>query len=308
MNKKEFRTLDEQVDILKGKGLIINDPEKVKEILLRENYFFVNGYRQMFYNSNRKFIHGTTFEELYSTFLFDRNLRNLLFKNLLVIENNIKSIISYQLSKKYGYKEQDYLNPKNFTRDMKEARRVDDVLSKMKRQIRINGEKHTATFHYMSKYKYVPLWILVKVLSFGLINELFGILKEEDKQEIADIYGLDKETLKIYIQLLSNYRNLCAHEDIVFDHKTQVYIDDTKYHSALKLKQNSLGEYTQGKTDLFAVVIIFKQMLQPDRFKEFMKELQMVFDVFDSNVDTITNEVLFNRMGFPKNYMDIIDM
>ncbi len=308
MNKKEFRTLDEQVDILKGKGLIINDPERVKEILLRENYFFVNGYRQMFYNSNRKFIHGTTFDELYSTFLFDRNLRNLLFKNLLVIENNIKSIISYQLSKKYGYKEQDYLNPKNFTRDMKEARRVEDVLNKMKRQIRINGEKHTATFHYMSKYKYVPLWILVKVLSFGLINELFGILKEEDKQEIADIYGLDKETLKIYVQLLSNYRNLCAHEDIVFDHKTQVYIDDTRFHSSLKLKQNSLGEYIQGKTDLYAVVIIFKQMLQPDRFKEFMKELEMTFNLFDSNVETISNEKLLDRMGFPKNYMDIIDM
>ena len=308
MNKKEFRTLDEQVDILKGKGLIINDPEKVKDILLRENYFFINGYRQMFYTNNRKFINGTTFEELYSTFLFDRNLRNILFKNLLVVENNIKSIISYQLSKKYGYKEQDYLNPKNFTRDMKEARRVDDVLNKMKRQIRINGEKHTATFHYMNKYKYVPLWILVKVLSFGLINELFGILKEEDKQEIADIYGLDKETLKVYIQLLSNYRNLCAHEDIVFDHKTQVYIDDTKYHSLLGLKQNGLGEYIQGKTDLFAVVIIFKQMLQPDRFKDFMKELELVFRVFDNNVEVITNEKLFEKMGFPQNYMDIIDM
>ena len=231
-----------------------------------------------------------------------------MFKNLLVLENNVKSIISYQLSKKYGYKESDYLNPKNFTRDIKEARRVEDVLSKMKRQIRINGEKHTATFHYMSKYKYVPLWILVKVLSFGLINELFGILKEEDKQEIADIYGLDKETLKIYIQLLSNYRNLCAHEDIVFDHKTQVYIDDTKYHSLLGLKQNSLGEYIQGKTDLFAVVIIFKQMLQKERFRDFMRELTATFEAFDNNVEVITNEKLFERMGFPQNYMDIIDM
>ena len=308
MNKKEFRTLDEQVDILKNKGLIINNEEQVKEILLRENYFFINGYRTMFYDKNRKFIKGTTFSELYSAFLFDRNLRNVLFKNLLVLENNIKSIISYQLSKKYGYKESDYLNPKNFTRDIKEARRVDDVLSKMKRQIRINGEKHTATFHYMSKYKYVPLWILVKVLSFGLINELFGILKEEDKQEIADIYGLDKETLKIYIQLLSNYRNLCAHEDIVFDHKTQVYIDDTKYHNLLGLKQNSLGEYIQGKTDLFAVVIIFKQMLQKERFRDFMRELNATFEVFDNNVEVITNEKLFERMGFPQNYMDIIDM
>ena len=308
MNKKEFRTLDEQVDILKNKGLIINNEEQVKEILLRENYFFINGYRTMFYDNNRKFLKGTTFSELYSAFLFDRNLRNVLFKNLLVLENNVKSIISYQLSKKYGYKESDYLNPKNFTRDIKEARRVEDVLSKMKRQIRINGEKHTATFHYMTKYKYVPLWILVKVLSFGLINELYGILKEEDKQEIADIYGLDKETLKIYIQLLSNYRNLCAHEDIVFDHKTQVYIDDTKYHSLLGLKQNSLGEYIQGKTDLFAVVIIFKQMLQKERFRDFMRELTTTFEAFDNNVEVITNEKLFERMGFPQNYMDIIDM
>ena len=308
MNKKEFRTLDEQISILRNKGLIIEDEDKVKDILLRENYFFINGYRSMFYNDKRKFLPGTKFEELYSAFLFDRNLRNVLFKNLLVVENNIKSIISYQLSKKYGYKESDYLNPKNFTRDIKESRRVDDVLNKMKRQIRINGEKHTATFHYMSKYNYVPLWILVKVLSFGLINELFGILKEEDKQEIAELYGMDKDTLKVYIQLLSNYRNLCAHEDIVFDHKTQVYIDDTKYHDLLKIKQNSLGEYIQGKTDLFAVVIIFKQVLQKDRFSDFMKELKMTFEVFDDNVEVITNEILYEKMGFPQNFMDIVGL
>ena len=308
MNKKEFRTLDEQISILKNKNLVIEDEEATKEILLRENYFFINGYRSMFYTNNRKFIQGTRFEELYAAFLFDRNIRNVLFKNLLVVENNIKSIISYQLSKKYGYKESDYLNPKNFTQDIKESRRVDDVLNKMKRQIRINGEKHTATFHYMNKYKYVPLWILVKVLSFGLINELFGILKEEDKQEIAEVYKLDKDTLKIYIQLLSNYRNLCAHEDIVYDHKTQVYIDDTKYHSLLGLKKNDLGEFIQGKNDLFAIVIIFKQMLQKDRFRDFMKELNLSFSVFDNNVEVISNDVLLNKMGFPQNYMDIIDM
>lgn len=308
--EKLFKSLDEQINILKNKGLIIDDEEQAKEILLRENYFFINGYRILLMNSyaDKSFIIGSTFRELHSIFLFDRSIRNILFKNLMIIENQLKSVISYQLSKKYGYRDKEYLNIKNFTNDRSKSRKVRDIIDKMKRQIRINGEKHTATFHYMSKYKYVPLWILVKVLSFGLINELFGILKEEDKQEIADIYGLDKETLKIYIQLLSNYRNLCAHEDIVFDHKTQVYIDDTKYHSLLGLKQNGLGEYVQGKTDLFAVVIIFKQMLQKDRFKDFMKELEMVFRVFDHNVETITNEKLYDRMGFPNNYMDLIDM
>lgn len=308
MNKKEFRTLDEQVDILRNKNLIINNPDEVKDILLRENYFFISGYRYLFYNENRKFIQGTTFEELYAAFLFDRNLRNVLFKNLLVVENNIKSIISYQLSKKYGYMEKDYLDPKNFTQDIKESRRVEDVLNKMKRQIRINGEKHTATFHYMTKYKYVPLWILVKVISFGLINELFGILKEEDKEEIARLYNIDKDTLKVYIQLLSNYRNLCAHEDMVYDHKTQTFINDTVYHKKMNIELDEFGVYKNGKNDLFAIVIIFKQMLQKERFKEFIKEINAAFDIFSNSVNTITVEKLMERMGFPENYKEIIDL
>ena len=308
MNKKEFRTLDEQVSILTNKGLIIENEEYVKDILLRENYFFINGYRNLFYDHNRKFIKGTRFSELYSTFLFDRNLRNILFKYFLVVENNVKSIISYQLSKKYGYTEKDYLNPKNFTKDLKETRRVEDVLNKVKRQIRINGEKHTATFHYITKYHYVPLWILVKVLSFGLINELYGILKEEDKDEIASIYNMNSEDFKVYLGLLANYRNLCAHEDIVYEHRTQTYISDTEYHSKLNLRQNELGEFTQGKNDLFAVIIMLKKLLQKDRFNECMLEINTILNRFDEEVDIIKNDKLLNKMGFPNNYMDIIKM
>jgi abortive infection bacteriophage resistance protein len=308
MNKKEFRTLDEQVNILRNKGLTIADEEVVKEVLLRENYFFINGYRGMFYTKDRKFIKGTTFRELYSAFLFDRNLRNTIFKNLLVVENNIKSIISYQLSKKYGYKDSDYLDPKNFTQDIKESRRVEDVLNKMKRQIRVNGEKHTATFHYINKYHYIPLWILVKVLSFGLINELYGILKDEDKDEIASIYHLDSETLKVYLQLLSNYRNLCAHEDLLFEHRTQTYIDDTDIHIKMNLKKDEFGEYIQGKTDVFALIIMLKKMLLKDRFNDCMLEIEKHIEKFKKNVVVIDEKVLLDKMGFPENYMDIVEL
>ena len=308
MNKKEFRTLDEQVSIMTNKGLVVDDIDKVKDILFRENYFFINGYRNLFYNKDRKFIKGTTFDELYALFLFDRNLRNIIFKYILVFENNIKSIISYQMSKKYGYMEKDYLNFKNFNQDIKEKRRVEDVLNKMKRQIRINGEKHTATFHYITRYHYIPLWILVKVLSFGLINELFGILKQEDQDEISNFYGLNSEDLKVYLGLLSNYRNLCAHEDIVYEHRTQVYISDTIYHSKLGIPKNDLGEYTKGKNDLFALIIILKQVLQEDRFRDMINEINRSFEIFDLNVNTIENSKLYEKMGFPENYMDIINV
>ena len=305
MNKKEFRTLDEQIDILRKKGLTINDEESAKEVLLRENYFFINGYRNILYTKDRKFIKGTTFEELYSVFLFDRTFRNILFKNLLIIENNIKSIISYQLSKKYGYKEADYLKPSNFNQDFKDNRRVVDVINKMKRQIRVNGDKHTATSHYINKYGYIPLWILVKVLSFGLINELYGILKEEDRKEIADIYGLDPDTLKVYLSLLANYRNLCAHEDIVYEHRTQVSIPDSTYHERLNIEKYD-GEYVKGKNDMFAVVIMFKVMLSKSKFSDFMDEVNRAIKVFDKNIGIIENDVLLERMGFPSNYEEII--
>ena len=48
---KQFKTIDEQIEILKDKGLIINDEEKTKKILLREYYFFINGYRHVFMKS-----------------------------------------------------------------------------------------------------------------------------------------------------------------------------------------------------------------------------------------------------------------
>ena len=181
--QKDFRTIDEQVEILQKKGLIVEDIDEAKEVLLRENYFFLNGYRHLFMVSekNRTFIKGSTFRELYSLFLFDRYFRNIIFKNVLVIENQLKSILSYQLSKKYGYKEKDYLNPKNFTNDHDKKRRVKDVLEKMKRQIRINSLHHNATAHYANSYGYIPLWVLVKVLSFGIVCELYTILKKEDK-------------------------------------------------------------------------------------------------------------------------------
>ena len=72
---KIFKTLDEQVRILQSKGLIINDEEETKDILLRENYFFISGYRLLFMESitNKMFLPGTTFEELYSMFQFDEN-------------------------------------------------------------------------------------------------------------------------------------------------------------------------------------------------------------------------------------------
>lgn len=309
MTGKIFRTLDEQVDIFKRRGLVVDDEERARQILFRENYFFISGYRHLFTQNGKKdiFLEGTTFEELYATFVFDRRIRNVFFKNILIVENNIKSIMSYQLSKKYGYKEKDYLDAKNFSSDSMQARQVHDVLSKVRRQIRINGSKHTATYHYINNYGFIPLWILVKVLSFGIMSEFYDILKFDDKEEIAKAYNLDTETLRIYLSLLSNFRNVCAHEDILYDHRVQRSIPDSEYHRLLGIQKDE-EEYIFGKNDLFSLVIILKYMLTDDEFHLMLDEIKREVDVLDEKVSTVPLNTILNKIGFPSNYYDIKEL
>ena len=306
MIEKQFKNLDEQIEILKHRGIIVKDESYAKMVLLRENYFFLNGYRHLFMKrrEENEYIEGTTFEELYSLFLFDRSIRNVFFKYLLVIENNLKSITSYQLSKKYGYRERDYLKPKNFTQHPEKQRQLNDLLKKMKRQIRVNGSQHTATLHYVSNYGYIPLWILVKVLSFGIVSEMYSVLKVEDQRDIAQIYGVEVDDFMTYLPILANYRNLCAHEDILYENKTQKEIDDTIYHKVLGIEKEE-GDYIYGKRDLFALVIIMKQLLQAEDFKNMTIELDNIIQTLNYNLHSISIEKVFKRMGFPLNWKDL---
>ena len=306
---KVFKTIQEQISILESKGLIIDDYLFTEDILIRENYFFISGYRHLFLKSpkDRNFIKGTTFRELYALFNFDRQVRNIVFKNLLIIENNLKSIISYQLSKKYGFREKDYLRPENFTKVPDKQKQLSDTLKKMKRQIRVNGAQHSATSHYLKNYGYIPLWVVVKVLSFGIVGELYTVMKREDQEEIANIYDLSINNLLTYLPILSNYRNLCAHEDILYDHRTQKIIGDTRYHDGLDIPTTD-GEYIYGKDDLFALIIILKQLLRPEEFRLLINELSYEIDILCGKLKVINIGKVLDTMGFPRNFREILDL
>ena len=306
MGSKTFKNLDEQIELLRQKGLVIDDVNYAKEVLLRENYFFLGGYRHIFLkeDGSRKFINGTNFRELYGMFNFDRQLRNILFKNILIVENNLKSILSYVMSKNHGFKEQHYLNADNFTQDRMKNRQINDLLRKMKRQISVNSKQYAATSHYMRNYGYIPLWVVVKVLSFGIVGELYSVLQKEDQEEIADIYKITVKSLVDYLPILANYRNVCAHEDLCFDNRISKKIDNTKYHDILNIPIMD-DEYVYGKNDVFALVIILKYMLSEEEFSNFIEETKHNLDNLELNLHSIKIDKVLDGMGFPKNYYDL---
>ena len=67
------------------------------------------------------------------------------------------------------------------------------------------------------------------------------------------------------------------------------------------------GEYIYGKNDLFAVIIIFKILLKNKEFRLMMKEIEYEIELLDGRIDSISINKILDRMGFPKNYIELIE-
>ena len=110
-----------------------------------------------------------------------------------------------------------------------------------------------------------------------------------------------------FLPLLANYRNLCAHEDIVYEHRTERVIANTEYHEELGIPKMD-DEYIYGKDDIFAAIIVLKYMLKPDDFRLMMREIEYEIEKLDGRIDSIPIDKVLDRMGFPENYMDLVEL
>ena len=132
-------------------------------------------------------------------------------------------------------------------------------------------------------------------------------MRSEDQEDIAKIYHVSKDNLLIFLPVLANFRNLCAHEDILYDHKAQRAINDCEIHGRLQIPKMD-GEYIYGKNDLFAVVIIMKNMLRDEEFRLLVRELSYEIDVLSGKIHTISISKVLDKCGFPINYKEITNI
>ena len=97
---------------------------------------------------------------------------------------------------------------------------------------------------------------------------------------------------------------MCAHEDILYDHRTQRVIPDSHFHRLLNIPEDEDG-YIYGKNDLFSLVIILKVMLSKENFNEMIDEIKHEVNVLDEVVNVVPLQTILNRIGFPNNWYDI---
>ena len=92
---KKPTTFEEQLNLLKSRGLIVDNDDKCLEILRSTNYYRLSAYLLPFKQCNDTFFSGTTFEKVYRIYEFDRKLRSLLFSVIEEIELFLQSQLGF---------------------------------------------------------------------------------------------------------------------------------------------------------------------------------------------------------------------
>lgn len=96
---KEFKTIDKQILLLKNRGMIFNREAEASWLLKDFNYYnIINGYKDPFLVHADTFKKNTSFEEVYSLYIFDKRLKDIFLKYILKIETILRSIIAYEFS------------------------------------------------------------------------------------------------------------------------------------------------------------------------------------------------------------------
>ena len=261
--EKDFKTIEEQIEILKTRGLLVNEG-RATEILTDNNYYYlINGYKDLFVNKNsdaEKYKENVTLEEIYALYKFDSELRINLLRYILIIERRLDTYIAYEFSKAYGNKE--YLTESNFDNNKRNGYKITnliaDIRTNMTEQIKIGNKMLN---HYIKKHGFIPLWVLIRIMTLGEVSKFYELMKQKDQNAIAKKFGVREKTLKTYLHNIAIVRNICAHDEKLYDLKLNNAIIKNNIHFNYNLDLKD-GEYSNGYKDLFSIIIILKVLLK----------------------------------------------
>ena len=323
MGDKIFCNLNQLIDTQAKRGLSIINDERTREIIRYSGYYNIfNRYKDPFLDcklKEEKYLKNVSFHEIYELNRFDHKIRIIFFEYILIIESNVKSIIASEFSKVYGHK--DYLMVKNFNNTVNEHSHTNleerngkilELISSIQQEIAkrlIN--KNLMIVHYITKYGYIPMWVLVNILTFGTISKFYHLMKDKDKNNVSKYYNIKPDQFESILKVLTEFRNACAHNERIFSLKIlnknykPKYIPDLNTHKQLNIRKDASGNYICGKNDVFSIAIVFKHLLKKEDFLIFVNSLVAEFKHLEVCLNSINIKKIYKIMGFPDNWEEI---
>lgn len=188
VEEKTFQETRVQIGLLKSRGVTIKNKRYAKWLIRDVNYYnLINGYKEPFLKSGtayEQYLPGTTLEEIFALYEFDRKLRMITLEYILEIEKSAKSLIACCFSKAHGHK--NYLRLENFdTKGRSKYHQVCGLLSSLYKKISLNIDKDPSISHYVDGKNYIPLWVLVNSISMGDISKFYSNMVQKEREDVA---------------------------------------------------------------------------------------------------------------------------
>lgn len=318
--EKPFKTYRQQLNILRSRGLTINNGSKAIKILKTNGYYnIINGYKDIFLDitltqqhGNDRYKANTTFENIFALYDFDRSIRNILLKYILIMETSLKTKIAYFFSEAYN-KDFNYLDVNNYdnTDPKIAAKLINDLTNVIKNNTNPNPQG-AKFYHYLDKHKELPLWVLATKMTLGNTIHFYNGMKMKEKLKvIEDITTTFEKEHNMHISISRNdqesfisnmfsiiniLRNTCAHEERLYN----IVCKNNNKSLKIALFHKTTPRPFQAK--LFDGILILGLFISRKEYKCLISSIEYEIRNLQKQLpQNIFNQVLIN-MGFPKNW------
>lgn len=196
--------------------MIVENKEKAAEKLVFINYYKIKEASLPFLHDGM-YEKNTKFEDIVFRFYEDRNLRLYFLRIVEKIEVSLKTNFSRILGREF--EDTGYLDFKKWTDSEEYCKHF--IKYKQKEFFRridknIKQSKNKLIQEYKNQSE-IPVWLIVDVLTFGEILDLYKLMKKEYKEEIAENHNITASIFVSWLENINLIRNLSAHNSNVLD-------------------------------------------------------------------------------------------
>ena len=308
---KTFKTIEEQIVILKDRGLLIRDEPKAAKYLLSNNYYnIINGYSKFFQHPDTDaYIEGVTFDEVATLYIFDKDVKRAILQAILEAEHHIKSITAHIFSKTYPDQRYAYLNTNSY--DNSKILDVGYIVSKLSKIINKNKKySGNSIHHYARTHSDVPIWVLTDYLEFGDLRMIIENLPNSIQNDIAreltsfiksNIPDFDNvfppETLISFLKNINEVRNKCAHNNRLLNFKCR---SNSTFWGIIHNEEILMGD--DSRKTVYSTIISLQCFISGAKFNSLWNTLRKKIIKLDAKIPSLDINIINRSLGFPDDW------
>lgn len=247
MNKPKFDkpalSADRLAELFLYRGLTGISSEELAHKLKFLNYYRLRGYTYPYQNNgceDAPFITGTCWDDIWSDYCFDQNLRMVIFDAISRFEIAFRSILVLYMSERYGsqwYEDRELYETEKLAKECEQNIKPHVLQDKTHQQ---NHSRFDTNFrellnlwershedfkyHYTQKYNTdlnPPAWMLFEITTMGIVSKIFANIKNglPEKIKILNTFGFNRSQVHVFVSWnhhLNFIRNICAHHGRLF--------------------------------------------------------------------------------------------